>query len=171
MPDNALVVGIPGFQGERFDVRLDGNAILVRSLSTYRNRGHGYSRRLQMPKNAIKHEITATHLRGSGMEIRIPIMVSDSEKSQSESTTKTAAKAKADDSIEKVHRKSLAERLNRGWDDPEGVLVEEDYKVSGDARNEDGLLQVIEMDSSISYAKDIDAVSGYIDVRGAWHSY
>merc|ERR1712146_306999 len=74
-------------------------------------------------------------------------------------------------SIEKVHRKSLAERLNRGWDDPEGVLVEEDYKVSGDARDEDGLLQVIEMDSSISYAKDIDAVSGYIDVRGAWHSY
>merc|ERR1711907_28735 len=122
-------------------------------------------------KNAIKHEITATHLRGSGMEIRIPILVSDSEKSQSESTTKTAAKAKADESIEKVHRKSLAERLNRGWDDPEGVLVEEDYKVSGDARDEDGLLQVIEMDSSISYAKDIDAVSGYIDVRGAWHSY
>ena len=41
--------------------------------------------------------------------------------------------------------------------------------MSGGAHDEDGLLQVIEMDSSISYAKDIDVVSGYIDVRGAWH--
>ena len=32
-------------------------------------------------------------------------------------------------------------------------------------------IQVIDMDSIVTYEKDIDAVSGYIDTRGTWRPY
>ena len=37
--------------------------------------GYGYTRRLQLPANALRNKVTATHLRGSGIEIRIPTVV------------------------------------------------------------------------------------------------
>ena len=173
MPDGSLRVSVPGFPGERFDVRLDGKSLVLRSLSRQQGRGYGYSRRLQLPSNAIATEITATHLKGSGIEIRIPTTAAELTMSANEGEF-----AESQDS--KVHgtqknnqksRETLADRLNRRWDDPEGMLMEEDYLVKSDVNSDDSSLQIIEMDNHVSYAKDVDAVSGYLDLRGTWHSY
>jgi hypothetical protein len=176
LPDS-LLVRIPGYQGETFDVRLDGATVVIRSLSRTRVRGYGYTRRLQLPANALRNKVTATHLRGSGIEIRIPTVVAAAANkapngASPASSSAAGAQTKANTTTNnQARRTTLADRLNRGWDDPEGSLIEDDYKLSSDVLNDGGPLQIIDMESSISYAKDENAVSGYIDVRGAWQSY
>merc|ERR1719399_1093136 len=170
MPDKSLLVRIPGYQGERFDVRLDGSTIVLRSLSRYRGRGHGYTRKLQLPTNAVADKVTATHLRGSGIEIRIPTV----SKLPPQEESIMVGEQKASDKVTSKNnqaRQTLADRLNRKWDDPEGVLLEEDYNIADGDYSDGGSLQIIDMENSVSYAKDENAVSGYIDVRGTWQSY
>jgi hypothetical protein len=170
---NSLLVRIPGYQGERFDVRLDGSMILLRSLSRYRDRGYGYTRKIRLPANAIAERVTATHLRGSGIEIRIPTVTELSPQSPQEFRQDSETQKANDKAISKNKqaRRTLADRLNRKWEDPEGVLLEEDYNAAVDGYSDGGSLQIIDMESSVSYIKDENAVSGYIDVRGAWQSY
>lgn len=174
--DGSLLIRIPGYRGERFDVQLTSSqTITLRSLSRRRERGYGYTRRFQLPLNAETNAITAVHLRGSGLEIRIPTYGTDKTKAfqtveLDAHTSNTQAKT-TNVKNSKVRTTTLADRLNRGWDDPEGSLIDEDYSV-GD--NDAGpIVQVVELGSSMHepYAKDADAIAGYVDVRGSWQSY
>ena len=174
--DGSLVLRIPGYRGERFDVQLTSSqTITLRSLSRRRGRGYGYSRQYQLPSNADLNAITAVHLRGSGLEIRIPTFGTaktrafKTDESYSHHPNAQVKTTNVKDS--ESPPKTLADRLNRGWDDPDGYLLEEDYSIDDDDAGP--TVHMVELGSSIHepYVKDVDAIAGYVDVRGSWQSY
>ena len=145
-----------------------------------------------LPENTDVQNIRLTHLRGSGVELLVPLAPA-----LSDDVSAAAAAAKTETTHHRhpidtnafpnynaggeggktettlsEGRRALLNVLERSralltkrWADPVGSLLEPDYDDSG--------LMILDIADGAGedYSKAIDASDGYVDTRGSFHSY
>lgn len=162
-------ITIPGYAGERFDVRLtNDNQLHVKSLH------RAYSKSWELPASADRSRISAQHLR-RGLRVSVPLMATSlpiqerqqigKHRSHVESNFKPMASSVAYEAVEMVQTPKMRPGWLAGWQDPEGMLIN-----APNATDMAGV-EIVEEDIVECYPKSTDAFEGYWDTRGQFRSY